>query len=229
MKWGTKAPSEKTLEDYISEHPECLGLCEIGPEEYAAEYQFTLRQVRLPSGIADLVGTTCSQREIVVAELKKGTINYSAVAQVLRYMSDLNATVGSLLSRLVLNGDPLSEFVPRNPAIEDDWKSIVRGVLIGAGVEDDNLVRICRSCNVLVYTYSWHENACSIREVGLKTKSHHSVLEACDEMSTRAIGKLLTSVVMNNLGDGQRENLGSFDAVSAANEYLSGINRGGEV
>lgn len=82
-----KAPSEKHLEDWIVANPELFG--EDYDEDQIYPYVETIvgRQVRLPSGIADLMGAAGDQ--FAVVELKAGAIDETCVGQVLRYMGDL--------------------------------------------------------------------------------------------------------------------------------------------
>lgn len=75
------APSEKHLEDWIVSRSGCIVPCD--PDRY----QVIARQVRLPSGIADLI--VFDGNSLWIYELKKDLIDAKALAQILRYRADL--------------------------------------------------------------------------------------------------------------------------------------------
>ena len=69
---------EKELEDWFFEHPEAF-VCEV---------EWTHRQLKLPSGIADVVGVD-TESNIHLVELKAVSLSSKDICQVIRYRADI--------------------------------------------------------------------------------------------------------------------------------------------
>ena len=132
--------TEGLLEDILTAHPDMLeeGLQLVG------------RQTSTAGGPLDLLGVDSDGR-LVVFELKRGTLNREAVAQVLDYASALNAMdegklyghiserSGNLGIQKIDNfGDWYNEFRASSELLEEELEPLVppRMVLVGLGVDD---------------------------------------------------------------------------------------------
>lgn len=89
---------EKDIEDYLWDNPGALD-CTLAPFGVS---QWVERQMRLPSGIADLVGI-CNYRgsnefpSPIVVELKLNQINSDALTKVSRYAADIEEILDSMV------------------------------------------------------------------------------------------------------------------------------------
>lgn len=137
-----KAPSERHLEDWFTSNVSNLEYTIDGEiQEFALEV--VTRQLRLPSGIADVI--LQGPNDVVVAELKKGVIDTATLAQCLRYMRDVKRIMGYALAYI------------RDPRIEH-WTLAdpeVTGILIGRAIESENLLIAASCANVSVYLYDY--------------------------------------------------------------------------
>ena len=132
--------TEGLLEDILTKNPEMLeeGLELVG------------RQTSTAGGPLDLLGVD-SDGVLVVFELKRGTLNREAVAQVIDYASDLNAMAPDILSRHIEQqsgkygiekienfADWYSKLRESNDLPEGDLESLTppKMVLVGLGVDD---------------------------------------------------------------------------------------------
>ncbi len=134
-----KAPTEKHLEDWIALHLNAV--LPIGSI-------LLRRQLRLPSGIADMVAV--NGRYLTVIELKKGVVDAACVVQALRYMCDLQGiyeqTLGDLFGDSSLTWD---EFNRGNQFLN----FCIQGVVIGSSFEDKHMPVICEAANISLMTY----------------------------------------------------------------------------
>lgn len=103
--------SESDIEDYFYENPEKVELF----DEHVVSWLF--RQMKLPSGIADLVGIT-NLGTVLVVELKNTDINSNALTQVKRYEYDLS-------SIMYKAGEEFGYFIP-----------VIKSAVIGKGIDD---------------------------------------------------------------------------------------------
>lgn len=136
------APSEKHLEDWIVSRNGCF----VDVSAPHVEHVVVGRQVHLRSGIADLLvfnGTVLS-----VYELKKDKIDVHALAQILRYQSDLWDIWRAVCKPLLLTVDQYYALFP----------FCVSGVLLGHSVHPDILIS-ANAANVVVYTYDYDGSA----------------------------------------------------------------------
>ncbi len=132
--------TEGLLEDILTKNPEMLeeGLELVG------------RQTSTAGGPLDLLGVD-SDGVLVVFELKRGTLNREAVAQVIDYASDLNAMAPDILSRHIEQQsgkyriekidnfeDWYDKLRKSNELPEEGLESLTppRMVLVGLGVDD---------------------------------------------------------------------------------------------
>lgn len=125
-----KAPSERHLEDWIVANPEKAMLETI-----------VGRQIKLPSGIADLL---ISQDDIAyIVELKKDTLNAKTLAQLLRYRHDMLKIWE--MSVLVFPDEC------RNPT---NIETRLAGILIGHSVDEDTVIA-AHGAGVLTIRYEY--------------------------------------------------------------------------
>lgn len=163
-----KAPSEKHLEDWIIAN----GLVyQIGctpndgpddPDYAESDYLSVIakllgRQVRLPSGICDLIGITNFKRPaITVFELKRGPVDSHSLAQCLRYMRDIKTICEEVLhpsegyTTLHLGAiDAAAEYRALY------YMPLVTGALVGSDVADKHIVTACEASDIAVFTYDY--------------------------------------------------------------------------
>lgn len=86
--------TEEDIEQWLWEHPESLGV-----------EKWIVRQLHLPSGIADLVGYKIINTFFypVVTEVKNVSLTSSALTQVCRYAKDLEYALGKKIIKLVVS------------------------------------------------------------------------------------------------------------------------------
>lgn len=137
------APSERHLEDWIAHNFDNFNQ-QIG-------YNFHRligRQVRFPSGVADLViaGACC----IFVVELKKGRLDGAAVSQLNHYLSDGLAMHRYLNANHYEKDDLLSH---KSDVSERVGSPSFRGILIGSSF-DRLAEKTCASMDIDLIQYS---------------------------------------------------------------------------
>lgn len=130
------APSEKHLEDWLVSRNGCP------IDAPSSRYVVVGRQVRLHSGRADLIVFNGSS--LLVYELKKDAIDVHALAQILRYQSDLRD-----IWRIVCK--PILQDFEQQYAL---FPFCVSGMLIGRTVSRDVNIAAA-AANVVVYTYDF--------------------------------------------------------------------------
>lgn len=101
--------SEKDIEDYLWENPQCITI----GSSFHIPYWLG-RQVKVPSGIIDLLGLAyCDERDIqqlVVVELKKDKITPCALTQVCRYTVDIEKAMYKVWGRETENKVPMGSW-----------------------------------------------------------------------------------------------------------------------
>ena len=115
---------EKELEDWLFEHP----------EEFPYEVQWRERQMRLPSGIADLVGYSEEIDSVVLVELKAEGFKSKQLCQVKRYEQDIligSEYTAEVSSFLVAVGDPGDQMLMEADAMSVDLLSVRSSFSIG--------------------------------------------------------------------------------------------------
>ncbi|MFA5379409.1 MAG: hypothetical protein WC455_26870 [Dehalococcoidia bacterium] len=151
------AQSEKHLEDYIWNHPESLGMVDAYPE-YGEKpmYQMSFRQFQFPSGRVDLIGFDW---RMCIFELKKGQLKAQALTQLMRYMCDAKLFLSDLMFKLT-ESEICHPWLDRHFAHGDFISpELLRGVLVGESIEDDNFLTACAACGVDVFLYQYNGNA----------------------------------------------------------------------
>ena len=144
------APYEKHLERWIADNPHRFGY-----KSYLGEWcgmidRLVARQYPLLSGRPDLLAwNRVLWGNMAVIELKQGDIDSKALAQVLRYMSELR----SIAYHTLYTPEALAEF---NYAIRDQLDNqIVWGILVGSSIKDDNILAACEACHIIVMLYDY--------------------------------------------------------------------------
>lgn len=134
------APSEKHLEDWIVQN----GMPEIAPQcEFY--HQLIARQLPLPDGVADLVYLSGSKMRIEVVELKKGALDESAIAQVLRYKANIDALWQGYI-----------ECRPScfNTSYEHSAYELTTATLVGHSISPV-LLEVCTAAKINVWLYDY--------------------------------------------------------------------------
>lgn len=151
-----RAPSEKHLEQWIVDHPE-LFRDEVLYESFNCPFvdDFVARQLRLPSGVADLVGIDGYGEQLLAIELKVDVLDARAMAQVMRYVNDLR-NIWSIVELEVLG---LLNYDQYHYHKRHDDPAEIGGCLVCYKADDVNLIRACTACsiNVIEYDYTGDE------------------------------------------------------------------------
>lgn len=177
------APTEKHLENWIVAHNGWLLAAEC--PDLMSEHCVVARQLRLPSGIADLV--IADPDYLHIMELKKGAIDEKAIAQVLRYRGDFlsiwhatthNHAMGFLESRRL-------------------FPEIVFCVLIGQSA-DDSVLRSCLGAGIAVYLYEfdgedYHFSYFGDRRIEMQDNT-------AEEFSYGTVGQFMSSAIKGYFG-----------------------------
>ena len=142
---STIAPSEKHLEQWIVDN---------FPHVREVIPQFNLRrivarQLQLSTGIPDLI--VAIKLGIRVIELKKGVVDGAAVAQVIRYVGELDYMYGWATSRITSEDDPHYFDYDNYP---DVTTPMVQGILIGHSF-DKNALLACYTNHIQAWEYRY--------------------------------------------------------------------------
>lgn len=147
-----RAPTERHLEDWIVANSELFA------EDYGEDELFPYvekivgRQVRLPSGIADLMGAAGDQ--FAVVELKAGSIDETCVGQVLRYMGDLKHLWMSSYLDAPENVQHLHQYwrYEGGGILNSDFPEI-KGIIVGHSVKNYSIVTPAHWNGIEIVTY----------------------------------------------------------------------------
>lgn len=131
--WSKANLSEKDIENYLFENPECVNFSNSSGNWYTVS-EWMYRQFSVPSGIIDLFGVL-NDRWPVVVEVKNVAIDAKAIAQVCRYAKDMS----HILYR-------------REPSI--NYEHVCR-VVVGTAI-DDQAIYECNACNVVPIVFKTH-------------------------------------------------------------------------
>lgn len=147
----TVAPSEAHLEQWIATHPDLFGYVREDGTWIPFVDRFIGRQIPLPCGIADFLAINYIQTKMTAIELKKGEVDSRALAQVLRYMSNLDGMIDDAL----YSSKYAQEEYTREERDVFKARTLVGGMLVGNTVSDRHLCRACRIANVSIILYSY--------------------------------------------------------------------------
>ncbi len=219
----SQAPSEKHLEDYLWAHPEAFGEYSIADGTVCDPAPHLIpkwRQVPIASGIVDLVGTYFDSG-LAIVEIKKGPVDSKAFAQLMRYKRDFKQMVHYLIHTYQQERLPNWELLNELPYPGFDWnETLLRGVLVGSSVMDNNLLIACDACDVDVFTYQYENGEYTLAEQakpdGLQT------FPGWVKKTPTAMSSALLDFIRVKVGI-IWEDYFSFDAAWAANAYLNMI------
>lgn len=175
---GNKAPSEKHLEDWLVVNYEKLVI--VLAQRYATSINHVIaRQPRFPSGIPDIIVDW--EGAATVIELKKGVIDYQAVAQIMRYIDDLRKIAIATEFRAHRAFD-------YNEDIAEGMH--IPGILIGSHVLDKDVLKICHYSDIHVFTYTYNDGKYTFNQVAAEVpySPHYQVGSAWDEWAHGVIG-----------------------------------------
>lgn len=151
---STLAPSEKHLEQWIVDN---------FPYVREAIPQFNMRrivarQLPLSTGIPDLI--VAVKLGVRVIELKKGVVDGAAVAQVIRYIGEIDYMYGWAMSRITSEDDP--HYFP-----DDKYTPVstpmIQGILIGHSF-DKNAILACFTNHIQAWEYRYDGNGYTFDE-----------------------------------------------------------------
>jgi hypothetical protein len=154
------APTEKHIEDW---------LCSQESIEYGLFERIVGRQVRLASGICDILAIQPIYHQktnvprmisLCVVEIKKGDIDSRAFAQCLRYIRDLKGIY--LHTRFPSNPDDkfLYSHYHDNTIINElvGIPFEVTGMLVGHSTIDPNILKAAEGAGITVYHYQYFDD-----------------------------------------------------------------------
>lgn len=222
-----KAPSEKHLEDYLWQHPEALGMMEI-PEEWGSDdpvHNFVTRQLRLPSGIADLISVSWAT-VFTVIELKRGDIDSQAFTQLMRYRADINWIFEDIQLQYARSQKKHWEYLMQQEGINGSMKErMLDGLLIGHAVPDRNLLYACEARRVGVILYDYDiQNGYTFECVSTHTvRDYEWQTPAIDQLKTSKVGRVIEKLITDHLAFVHETQPGDFDAIVSANSYINSL------
>lgn len=149
-----EAPSEKHLEEWVVEN-----ITHVVP--HAA---VLARQLRLPSGVLDVLAYASQHNMLHVLELKKGLVDTRTVVQVLRYMNDLQGIYQEVVGTMFVMG----VLDRREFDYTFEKKSHIGGYVIGRDIESAHVLYACEAANIaaLTYTYDGQQYAFNVLATG---------------------------------------------------------------
>ncbi len=189
-----KAPSEKHLEDWIVANQstflqEFIGMD--GQRRHCRIVDSIIgRQTVLPSGRLDLLGVC--EDGIVVVELKKDKADSECLAQLIRYMGDLQGIYRSKLHQMRRS----DKNFPVNQSFLMSDPASVSGIMISQGLVDEKLMFVADAANIGIvnYTYLPEQNS-----YAFFTPSHASryieISNAHDEYADGFIGIAFAEII----------------------------------
>ncbi len=148
-----QAPSEKHLEDWIVANP----------QDFATGFEVTFplvekivaRQLRLPSGIPDLIALNDDQ--LIVIELKRNLIDEAVLGQTLRYMADLKRIwIHAWNYGLMRDGSEKYTYClsQRQSLISGHWGEI-GALIVGHRIQKQSVVDAADGANISIVTYDY--------------------------------------------------------------------------
>lgn len=173
------APSEKHLQDYLWDHPDVFDY--LTPDLY--EYQLFKREAVLPSGRADFLARRYGL-DFYVVETKKDAIKASSIAQILRYIGDIERIWTVAISGLP-DPDPPRQSYARIPKVS--------GLLIGSSIEPDLLVASV-SAGIYVMLYDFDGQDYTLTEQHTTINREHDL-----DYAYGYIGEVCREIYMSDL------------------------------
>ena len=213
------APSERHLEDHLWAHPGALGTLDFmegANFRQVPSYSMLMRQVRIPAGIMDLVGINDKLR---IVELKRGTITAQSFTQVMRYTRDIRFLMEKCIDRYIALELPLYEDVMRRWQGDGFYTNdLIGATLIGHAYENENLLIACAACDVDVYIYDYRDGRYTFQEVDTPKVYQSPAWDQLMALRDKKLGGHLIGFLAEHVAT--YGNI-QFDAIDAANEYLS--------
>lgn len=214
----SEAPSEKHLEDWIVANYKQVCEYEIyeegGQKYYDPEMRIDFihrivgRQVRLPSGICDLVAITKGRHSdrlcLSAIEIKKGAIKSSTIIQCLKYTRDLR----HIFYHARMFRDDARFYCPDYGFIDNinGNEPPVVGMVIGHSIDDIDLVTACDAIDLLPLTYKYYGNNQYLFETpeGVGSAKRNAIY---DEFSLGAIGDASIEILIDRKNDHDQRNV----------------------
>lgn len=197
------APTEKHLEDWIVANPSRFALLdEIDGDQLLSPLlnKIIARQLRLPSGIADLVALTRYwEPSLAVIEIKRDAVNEKTVAQCLRYMHNIQDIYAHVLNEWedISNENRyrrISMVHMRHMRLPE-----ISGIVVGHSLANENIALVCEACGIIAVTYDFDGEQYEFSLEDVTTVSHSDRTE----FAVGAIGDAIRSVMQGRL-DGEK-------------------------
>lgn len=224
-----KAPSEKHLEEYLWKNPGALNTSSLPTRGPLCEYSFLWRQLRLPSGIADLVGVYLGIA-LVFVELKVGTIDTKAFAQLMRYKRDFKIMLEAALIEYQESNADLNCFLSINPCKYSWWdRAVLSSALIGHTIESEALLLACDACDTTVITYDFDGEHYHFTKITPDSAPPELRPELADIATKTGIERQFIALIRESCSfRAAIEGYGPFSAIDDATDYVNGL-FGGEL
>ncbi len=205
-----KAPSEKHLEDWIYDNPQKVCAVIDEPNEHwdgNIYYirQIVGRQIELPSGKCDLLVLATGEEDLSLCavEIKRDSIDSRAIAQCLRYMRDLKEVLYWMTV-------PLDETVERLPSYSKrgifdylhGYGPEITGMLIGHGIEDENLLIACKAASIKVLSYDYRNKSYTFESIS--PAYNPDDVDIYHNLAKGVIGDAIREVVKNRVQQDRR-------------------------
>lgn len=210
------APSEKHLEDWIVDNSQLVReetgeSCDYWDGYTNFIHRIVNRQVRLPSGRADLIAITCGYTDISVApvEIKKGAIDSKTVAQCLRYMRDLRE-IFLRVRHPGIDSEIYTGYEYRPHGIAEQllgYAPEIAGMVIGHSVSDNNLLVACEASGIAVLTYEF--DGTGYEFTSHSDANHIGNQDHYSNFAYGAVGDAIREVMKSRFEDEQRKQGGA--------------------
>lgn len=181
----SEAPSEKHLEDWIVNN--------FADFQYQSTmyFKYSARQIKLPSGRCDLLGTGWSMdkpcKAVCIAEIKKGTLDESSLLQLLRYLSDVQSIWDYCLEGIPSIGGEQYGFAE---------SFAYHAILIGYNV-DPKVIAAASAIGVHIVLYEYDAEA-DAYQFWLHLEDHTTTQQRCDA-SVGIIRSIVRDVYLSNI------------------------------
>lgn len=220
------APSERHLEDYLWGHPEAFGVHDY-PPQYEGDpiYKLVFRQFQLPSGIVDLVGFDW---RLCCFELKKGPVTSRALTQLLRYMEDMKHCLISFLFERCRDDEVMRAWMRQEGYPRASELPLLTGVLVGNGLEDDNLLIAAGLLNIEVFLYTYDGADYVLENIQYTLGRHNTYHDVYSRIANGPLGDRLFNILRPDMerayqDEQKRNHRTSF--VDYAAGYVEGLMR----
>lgn len=193
------APSETHLEDWIVGNLPLFGsYYEFDEASGISQFvrRLIARQLRLPSGRADLVGLThIALPSVTIIEIKRDEINEKTVAQCLRYMRDLQDIFFHTQHEWSMGRADRAYDAESVVYCRNGWLPEISGMVVGHRLANENVAIACEACGILPVVYDFNDGGYTFA----REEVNHAPIAICYEFSMGAVGDAIREVLQTRI------------------------------